>query len=187
MHRALRICRLSFVVAALLALGACGVSGAGTVAQSTPSTTVIISPAPSATATSASAASTGAVIVIVDQQHYGTKDTIVVRVTNGLSNNIYAGNHQTDCTIVTLEMSSGGAWQPTGACRTEIATIFLPVRAGTTSTFDLAPNGGQFKSSGWITGTYHVALRYTLSNPESGNSAPPSSFETVYSATFSIG
>lgn len=187
MHRALRIGLLSCVVTALLALSACGVSGAGSAAQSTPSTTVIMSPAPSATASSTSAAATGAVAITVDQQHYGTKDTIVVHVTNGLSNNIYAGNHQTDCTIVTLEMNSGGAWQPTGACRTEIATIFLPVRAGTTATFDLTPSsGGQLKSSAWAAGTYHVALRYTLSNPESG-SAPPSSFETAYSVTFGIG
>lgn len=198
MHRALHIALLCLVLAALAGLSACGVSSAGVGASNgTPNTPVTLSPAPSATpkatasATSSSSgsssgsASTGPVTVTVDQQHYGTKDTVVVRVTNGLSTNIYAQNHETACTIVTLEMSAGGTWQPAGECREGILTTFIPVRAGTSATFDLIPGGGQLKSGAWTAGTYRVVLHYTASNPD-GSAAPPSSFNSAYSATFTI-
>ena len=198
MHRALRIGLLCLALGALLGLSACGVtsgvSGGAGASQGMPNTPVILSPAPSATpkatatttASSPGSASTGPVTVTVDRLHYGTKDMVVVRVTDGLSTNIYAANHQTACTIVTLEMSAGGTWQPAGACREGILTTFIPVRAGTSATFDLAPGGGQIKSGAWTAGTYRVSLHYTAANPDGGGAPPASSFSTVYSATFTI-
>lgn len=196
MHRVLRIGLLCLVLAALCGLSACGVtsgvSGGADASQGAPNTPVILSPAPSATpkgtasATASSPGSAGPVTVTVDQEHYGTKDTVVVRVTNGFGTNIYAANHETACTIVTLEMSAGGTWQPAGACREGILTAFIPVRAGTAATFDLAPGGGQIKSGAWTVGTYRVVLHYTASSPDGGAAPPASSFNTVYSATFTI-
>lgn len=197
------LCVMVVAAGALMVLAGCGVAtggaaeGGGT-SSGTPatlSTRGVLTPAPSATpsrspapaTTPAPGSSAGGVYVSVGQPSYSPTDTIVVTVTNGTSHDVFAANHQTACTIVRLERLDGATWTPAGGCDEGTVTTFIPVRAGSSATFHLAPGGGMMKSAPWAAGTYRVAFRYTQTVAGSGGGAPSASFNTVYSATFTVG
>jgi hypothetical protein len=160
-----------------LGLGACAVvahpSGG-------PSPTPQRSVTPHTSATAQPTSGPGQVTVAVDKTHYAPTDTITVTILNGLAAIISTTDHQTNCTIVTLERLVNGAWQPEGACRLMTPTRVVPISPGTTVQ--------QLSSSAWPTGTYRVAFRYfTEPDAELGQGATPGQGAVVYSATFTIG
>ncbi len=135
-------------------------------------------PRPSATAQPTSRP--GQVTVAVDKTHYAPTDTITVTILNGLATTISTTDHQTNCTVVTLERLVNGAWQPVGACRLMTPTRVVPISPGTTVQ--------QLGSTAWPAGTYRVAFRYfTEPDGEPGQGASPGQGGVVYSATFTIG
>lgn len=210
MKHVARMCLICLTFAALLFLAACGAtsgsvasgsiaSGGGTPAGTphgtltlTPAPMVTTTPAPTVTTTPAAtptstAAAAGAVTVTTDRQRYGTTDTITVTVTNRHDYDILAANHQTACTLVTLQRNDNGAWTPVPGCSASIVTALVPLRAGASDTFRLSPGGGRLQPAPWQVGTYRVVFTYTASaTSTAAGGAPAAGFSTISSATFTI-
>jgi hypothetical protein len=122
----------------------------------------------------------GQVTVKVDKGHYAPSDTITVTITNGMAvTTILAYDHQTNCTIVTLERLANGAWQPEAMCKLMTPTRIVPVPPGAVAL--------QLTSTAWPAGTYRVAFRYfTKPDGAATPGAAPGQSGAVYSATFAI-
>ena len=116
----------------------------------------------------------GQVTLTLDRQQYGAGNTIVVTVHNGLSQAIWAADHQTACTVVTAERLQNGQWQTVGACRLMTPTTMVSLPAASATAQRLA-------SSGWPSGTYRVTLSYN------GDAGAGGSGGVAYSVEFSIG
>jgi hypothetical protein len=122
----------------------------------------------------------GQVTVAVDKTHYAPTDTIMVMIFNGLAASVSTTDHQTNCTVVTLERVVNGAWQAEGACRLLTPTRVVQILPGTTTQ--------QLGSTRWPTGTYRVAFRYFMEpDEEPGQGAIPGQGGVVYSASFTLG
>jgi hypothetical protein len=96
---------------------------------------------------------------------------------NGLSNGIFAPDHQSNCTTVVLERWSGGTWQPQNPCQLKSPTRLIPFGPGTVTQQHLQPQGGG-AAPAWSTGTYRVAFTYMQNASEQGI--------TVYSTSFAV-
>jgi hypothetical protein len=194
------IARMSLICltfAALQCLAACGASS-GSVASGggapvgTPHSTLTLTPAPTVTTTPAAtptstAAADGVVTVTTDRQRYGTTDTITVTVTNSHQYDIFAANHQTACTLVTLQRNDNGAWTPVPGCSASTVTALVPLRAGASDTFRLSPGGGRLKPAPWQVGTYRVVFTYTAKATSTAvGGAPAAGFSTISSASFTV-
>jgi hypothetical protein len=119
------------------------------------------------------------------QTHAGVTDTLTVTVVNDLPEAIQVEDHQSDCTIVTLERQEGSGWLAVASCQLETPTRLLSIPPGSTQTVTLKPEGGPPPGS-WQAGTYRFALRYSTAQGQ----ASPAAFAptgTVYSQTFTIG
>lgn len=123
----------------------------------------------------------GAVTLTLDKQQYGPNDTITITVTNGGSADIFAANHQTACTIITLEVNVNGAWQPIHNCQQMSATRLIKIAAGATSIQTLTPGSGQIVGKPWATGTYRATLAYGT-----GSAPTPNAGKLAITTTFTI-
>src|SRR5262249_49656579 len=114
-HLAPRLLALAPLGAIALGAAACGVTTAGVGAAAGTTPTVTTSAAPAQQTAIAAATRAGApsdlVTLALDRPSYGSGDAIAVTIRNGLATTIYASDHQTDCTEVTLERSVGDTWQ----------------------------------------------------------------------------
>jgi hypothetical protein len=119
------------------------------------------------------------------QTHAGVTDTLTVTVVNGLPAAIQVEDHQSDCTIVTLERQEGSGWRAVATCQLETPTRLLSIPPGATQIVTLKPAGGPQPGT-WQAGTYRFALRYSAAE---GQASPAAFAPTgiVYSATFTIG
>lgn len=114
-------------------------------------------------------------------QTVGASLAITVEIANGLSSTIVATDHQTDCTMVTLEQQMGGAWQPVGRCMIMTATRMIPIAGGQIVKQVLTPQNGKTART-WAAGTYRVAFGYSLDSA----TETPGSGVIAYSQTFTI-
>ncbi|HEY2571515.1 MAG TPA: hypothetical protein VGI27_08575, partial [Solirubrobacteraceae bacterium] len=101
---------------ASLLLAACGVTTAGSNATQTPagaqaSDTAAASATKSATASATVTLQAGTVAVVTDKSHYALSDTINATILNGLDHAIDAADHQTDCTVVSVQVQTSTGWQ----------------------------------------------------------------------------
>jgi hypothetical protein len=172
-RRWIRLTPLALATLTLLLAG-CGLSsqaGLGATPQaSTPATATASPTTPSAQITS------GIVALRLGQSHYGTSDSILVVVANGLQSEIFAADHRSDCTVLTIELqAAAGSWQPLASCRIETVTRLVPIAAGTTLAQTLRPNAT------WQPGTYRIVLSFFL------NDEWASQMAQIVSNTFTIG
>ena len=164
-------------------LAACGVStGPGDVSSGTPT----VSPSASATSvastpTMSTQPPTSAVTLSADQTAYSPSSTIIVKLTNNRSTSIFTFDHQTSCTILTLQRQTSSGWQNVGGCALGRATQRVEIKAGETMTITLAPSAGQIRATPWPTGTCRAALHYVLPGQNAGAAGT-----TVTTATFAI-
>jgi hypothetical protein len=135
-----------------------------------------VSPTPSA-----SSATPGQGTVTMDKQHYSAADPITATLTNGLVASIWAADHQTSCSVLTVEMQQGDRWLPVGQCRSMITTRMVPFAAGSQTTVQLL-GAGTDPQNVWPAGTYRA--RFSYRGSESAVVGPTG---TVYSAQFTIG
>lgn len=124
---------------------------------------------------------TQGIVVEVGAVTYGTGDTIAVTVRNNLSSDIIATDHQTSCTIVRLQMQVSGTWQDQGGCTMGIATRRVTLAAGSSTSVQVTPGGGQLSSKPWTAGTYRVAFAY-----QPAGSSPSADAQINYSAQFTV-
>lgn len=140
------------IATGLILLSGCGVSSVG-----------------AGTPGSGSGANT--VTMTTDKTSYVPGDAIVVTITNGLTTSILVPDHQTNCSIVSLELSVGGSWQRQNPCKLMSATRLIEIRASQVSTQQLTPSSSE-GASGWPAGTYRVALEYRLTPTGDSTSVP---------------
>lgn len=152
---------LALCLLGCLLLAACGVSTAtgrdGQLASihTTPSPTLT----PSVSPTSPPA---HGVILTVARSTYTRSSTITVTLTNGSAAAIYAYDHQTSCTILSLQRLVSSGWQTVGECALGVLTRQVEIHAGETMKISLAPGAGTIRAAPWPAGTYRAILRYTL-------------------------
>jgi hypothetical protein len=125
----------------------------------------------------------GQITVTTDLMRYSTCQNIQVVIANGLLSTIYAADHQTSCSIVTLQEQVGNTWQATGRCLLATATRLYAIDHGTAVAQTLHPGSGSLRSqaNGWPAGTYRIAFTSFVGGPQSLHAQPP-----VYSQTFTI-
>lgn len=168
-------------------LAACGVStGPGDISSGTPTVSPTVSPSASATSvastpTMSTQPPTSAVTLSADQTAYSPSSTIIVKLTNNRSTSIFTFDHQTSCTILTLQRQTSSGWQNVGGCALGRATQRVEIKAGETMTITLAPSAGQIRATPWPTGTCRAALHYVLPGQNAGAAGT-----TVTTATFAI-
>jgi hypothetical protein len=122
---------------------------------------------------------TQAIALSSDRTHYTSSSTITVTLTNQYLTSIITFDHQSGCTILTLQRQTNSGWQPVGACAMGRATRQITIAAGETIQIMLAPGAGQLQARLWPTGTYRAVFHYTL--PEQDTVA------AVDTAVFTIG
>lgn len=152
---------LALCLLACLFLAACGVSTATGQDGQLASTHTTPSPslAPSASSTSLPV---HGVTLTVAQATYARSSTIIVTLTNGGASPIFAYDHQTSCTILSLQRQTSGGWQTVGECALGVLTRQVEIHAGETMKIALAPGAGTIRAAPWPAGTYRAVLRYTL-------------------------
>ena len=143
---------------------------------------------PTPTSMVASTAS-GKVAVSVGKAQYTPDATITITIDNGLAKSIVAANHQSGCTLVTLQWQDAqGNWQDLNRCRLGMMTkmVMLPPHSAQVQT--IAPTSGTFaQKAQWVKGNYRIVFSFTFGNadvesiPTSGTPSSP-----IYSSTFSV-
>lgn len=182
MRRTTRMLALAAALMALvtLALGGCGVTTAGTGTgtetggTTTPLASPTASPVGSATPTGATIVR-GSVTVTLGKAQFMPGEAIVVSINNGLPQSIFVADHQTRCSLVTLELQTGSGWRAMAPCLMMTPTGMIEIKSGTTNVQRLlAPS----QPPEWPAGTYRVRLAYALQRLGSAT--------IVYSATFAV-
>ncbi|HUY79124.1 MAG TPA: hypothetical protein VMV29_20315 [Ktedonobacterales bacterium] len=97
----------------------------------------------------------GQVTIVVTQQQYGPGDTIEASVANGLPGDIRVADHQSGCTILTVERQAGSSWQAQNPCLLRSPTRLTALSAGS-----VTPVGVQPPPGGWARGLYRAILVY---------------------------
>ena len=173
------------LVALVLTLAACGVTTTrdqqpGGTASSTVTATAASTTTPGGTPVS-SVQPTGAITLSTDRASYTTSGTIIVTLSNGRSTSIFTFDHQTSCTILTLQRQTASGWQAVGGCAQGRMTVQVEIQAGATMKITLAPAAGQIHPTPWPAGIYRVALNYALQKQEMATGS------MAASPTFTIG
>jgi hypothetical protein len=116
----------------------------------------------------ASVPPTQAVTLTTDRSSYSPSSAIKVTLINHRSTSIFAYDHQTSCTILSLQRQTNGGWQVTGGCALGRVTQQIEIKAGETMQITLAPEMGQIHATPWPTGTYRIALQYGVPGQDIG-------------------
>jgi hypothetical protein len=139
------------------------------------------SPTLGADGTSKGQVTSGEVTLSLDKQHYTASDAITVTITNGLATSIWVTDHQTNCTVVTVERQQDGHWQAVAPCLLMIATRMISLAPASLTPVRLLHAGTGLQNV-WPAGTYRVKLSY-----RGAEETPGAVGATVYSEEFSIG
>jgi hypothetical protein len=170
----------------VIGVGGCGPSrpAAGTGQPTGPTA----SPARVATMTMTSTMTPtlGAVTLHLGQTHARVTELVSVTVANGLPRTILVEDHQSECTVVTLERQEGSRWLAVAPCQLETPTRLVPIASGAAQTVTLRPEGGP-QPRMWHARTYRFALHYSAPAEGQTSQAANAPAGTVYSQTFAIG
>ena len=151
-----------------LLLAGCGsISQAGSATQSADATA-------STTATSADEVTSGQVTLRLDEQRYDANNTVIVTIANGLSQTIWAADHNTGCTVLVAERAHAGAWEAVDNCHLMTPTRLMALPPGVTT--------ARLGTSGWPAGTYRITLTYN--SGDEGTGGPGGA---AHSAEFTVG
>lgn len=149
--------RVIAVVMGILALAGCGQSP-----QPPPS------PPPTAT-------SNDPVHIRTNATSYQVGDTITVMLSNQSSQTIYFLNHQTNCTVVSVQLQTDSGWTPLNNCAAGGISSWQTLKAGESLTVMLKTSS----DSRWTAGIYRAVLNY---HPSS-QTGP---MKVTFSATFQL-
>jgi hypothetical protein len=111
-------------------------------------------------------------------------DMVSVTVVNGLQTAILVEDHQSECSLVTLERQVDSGWLVVAPCQLETPTLLQSIHSGAMETLTLRPAGGP-QPRVWQAGTYQFALSYSASEEGMGTALSPAA--VVRSQTFTIG
>lgn len=136
-----------------------------------------------------SLAKQGKVTVILGKTQYTPDEAITVTISNGLTTSIIAANHQSGCTLVTLQWQDAqGNWQNQNNCRLGVMTRMITLPPQSSQVQSLSPTSGTFsRTAQWTKGHYRIIFGFTLGNPDV-ESIPITKVpgSPVYSPTFVV-
>jgi hypothetical protein len=115
----------------------------------------------------------GQVTLRLDKQRYDANNTVIVTIANGLSQTIWAADHNTGCTVLVAERTHAGAWEAMDDCHLMTPTRLMGLSPGDTIV--------RLDTSGWPTGTYRITLTYN-----SGDEGMGGAGGVVHSAEFTV-
>ncbi len=139
------------------------------------------SPTPGTPGASPSQLTRGQVRLTMDKAHYAAGDAITATIANGLTTSIWTADHQTSCSVLTVELRQGDQWQAVAPCRLMIATRMVQIAASSQTPVKLL-NASTDPQSAWPAGTYRAKLSY-----RAGAEYASGADTTLYSALFTIG
>ena len=122
---------------------------------------------------------TNSVTLTIDHAAYTPSSSIVVTLVNHRSTSIFSFDHQTSCTILTLQRQTANGWENVGNCAMGRLTRQIEIAAGDKMQVTLAPGAGQLKPTPWPAGTCRVILHYALAGQDAASNS-------VTTATFTI-
>lgn len=130
----------------------------------------------SSTNTSPSTQTTGPIVITTDHSVYKSTEFVRVTIHNTLSMTIYARDTKASCSILDLQVSTNGNWQPASVARCGLSRPSQEVSiapAGTYST-TIQANVAGLDNAVFPAGTYRLLLSYATT-PGKPNLALPSS------------
>jgi hypothetical protein len=127
------------------------------------------------TGTSGTSSGASAITVTTDRAVYTPSETVVVTIANRLATSVLAADHQTSCSIVSIELLLGQTWQRQNPCLLMSPTRLIEIHPSDSSVLRLPPPM-QAGSAAWPSGTYRVVFAYQLSPTGSANVLPPVPF-----------
>ncbi len=165
---------LTTAVIALIVLGIAGCGNTSSSAQnsSTPAAQHSNSPTPGSATPNPTPAGTrtsaSQIVFTFDKRAYTTHDRIQVTITNHLSTAIFVSPYYTNCTAVRLELNRQNTWLPQGRCpsSTPHSVALQPGASLVQQLTPTAPTPQIAVHAAWQTGTYRLALFYTLAPDE---------------------
>lgn len=172
-----------------LLLAGCGYNGVFTTTGSAPTATSFSAtptgvarltpggPGATSTATTPSQGATGqGVIVRTSAAIYRPGQAVVVIILNHTARTIVFANHQSNCTVVLLQVQTGSLWQSVALCKLMTVTKLFALAAGKSLSVSLNP-----ALSAWSAGTYRIVFRYA-----SESSSGPGTFQNIFSSLFRV-
>ncbi len=115
------------------------------------------------------------VTLTVNQNHVSLGTVIAASVHNGLATSISTMNHQSDCSVVQLQLQTSTGWSTVLPCKEMTPTQILPLNALGSMAVQLA--GIQ------TAGTYRLVFQYFIGTDIS----PAAAIAMVTSGTFTVG
>lgn len=125
----------------------------------------------------------GQVIITISKDHFGAEEPLTATLHNKGTTSIWTTDHHTGCGLLTLEVSSGGAWQSVGQCAQPRPVKVVEIPAGATEPQAIAYSQEMDMGAGWAAGTYRMSLAYATSQGQANQPAAAK----AYSSTFTIG
>lgn len=122
------------------------------------------------------------VTLTLNKRNYGTNERISVTITNGLSKAITTMDHQSACTVVTLQMQVNNQWQTRSPCLLKTATRLITILAGSSITQSLTPG----VTNSWPNGLYRLVFNYNVGEHLVPTGGDVPAFASILSSTFTI-
>ncbi len=124
----------------------------------------------------------GPVSITTNHARYTKTEPIQIGVTNHQQTAIYAFDTRAGCTILDLEVSVNGQWEPSYAARCALGrrAMMVKIAPGQTYTATINPGASNIRGEGLPQGTYRLVLSYSAS----ASVAPP--WTKAYSAPFGV-
>lgn len=125
--------------------------------------------------------------ITTSKPNFLLQDTIVATIHNDLLLPIAAMDHQSACTIATLQrLDQNNEWKAQLPCRMGIRTRLVVIPAGTSVVLQLSPGAGSFQQQAqWESGTYRIHLQY-FAGVTDINALSGTGSTSLYSPTFTI-
>jgi hypothetical protein len=120
--------------------------------------------------------------ITLARQRFGSQETIVATIQNGLTTSIWTTDHHADCGLLTLEYLTGGAWHAVGLCSQPRPVKVVEIAAGADAPQSIGYSQNMDMSAGWSAGTYRLSLSYA---PNQGQAKAPGA-TTVHSDDFVV-
>ncbi len=156
---------------------------AGCASSSTSSEPPAFSTKGATSGTPSSGQTPGQVTITISKDHFGSDEPLTATLHNQGTASIWTTDHHTGCGLLTLEVSSGGAWQSVGQCAQPRPVKVVEIPAGATEPQAIAYSQEMDMGAGWPAGTYRISLTYATSQSQANQPGAA----RVYSHTFTIG
>ena len=83
-------------------------------------------------------------------------------LSNGRSTSIFTFDHQTSCTILTLQRQTASGWQAVGGCAQGRMTVQVEIKPGASMEYHHCAERRADTFPPWPAGTYRAVLNYAL-------------------------